>query len=82
MKALTWGIVGVGLGVALALGVRQGFDATSAAIFAFSVVVGGLAIAAVRRSERGTVGPARCSSCDGVISDHAPYCKHCGAPRV
>lgn len=82
MKSLTWGIVGVGLALALALGLRQGFDATSAAIFAFSVVVGAVAIAAVRRSERGAVRPARCSSCDGVISPHAPYCKHCGVPRL
>ncbi len=82
MKALTWGIVGVGLGLALALGLRQGFDATSGAILVFSAVIGAVAIAAVRRSERGTVGPARCPSCEGVISPNAPYCKHCGTPRV
>lgn len=82
MKSLTWGIVGVGLGLALALGLRQGFDASSAAILVFSAVVGAVAVAAVRRSEGGAVGPARCSSCEGVVSPNAPYCKHCGAPRV
>lgn len=82
MKALTWAIVGAGLVLALALGLRQGFDATSAAILVVSALVGAVAIAAVRRSERGAVGPARCSSCDGVVSANAPYCKHCGAPRL
>lgn len=81
MKLATIAIVGAGLLLALALGWRQGFDATSLTILAFIAVTGAVAIAAVARSQGGVVGPARCSSCDGVISPNAPYCKHCGAAR-
>lgn len=79
MKAITLVIVGTGVLLALALGVRQGFDATSITILVFIAVAGAVAIAAVKRSEGGAIHPARCSSCEGVISPNAPYCKHCGA---
>jgi hypothetical protein len=82
VKLVTIAIVGAGLLLALALGWRQGFDATSLTILAFIAVTGAVAIAAVARSEGGVVGPARCSSCDGVISPNAPYCKHCGAQQA
>lgn len=81
MKLATFVIVGAGLLLALALGFRQGFDTTSITILVFIVVTGAAAIAAVERSRRGAVGPARCDSCEGVISPQAPYCKHCGAAR-
>ena len=82
MKTLTFAIVGAGLLLVLALGFRQGFDTTSITILALIAVTGAVAIAAVERSQRGAVGPARCSSCEGVISPNAPYCKHCGTPRA
>ena len=82
MKMATWGIVGAGVLLALALGFRQGFDTTSITILVFIATTGAVAIAAVQRSDRGAIRPARCSSCDGVISPHAPYCKHCGAPAT
>ena len=82
MKAITLVIVGTGVLLALALGFRQGFDATSITILVFIAVSGAVAIAAVERSERGAIRPANCSSCDGVISPNAPYCKHCGAPTT
>lgn len=81
MKLATVGIVGAGLLLALALGFRQGFDTTSITILVFIALTGVTAIAAAERSRRGTVGPARCDSCEGVISPNAPYCKHCGAAR-
>lgn len=82
MKALTVGIVGAGLVLAVALGFRQGFDATSLVILVILALLGGLAVAVLRRSEGGVIEPARCTECDGVISATAPYCKHCGAPRA
>jgi len=82
MRIATLAIVGCGLTLALGLGFRQGFDATSVTILALSVVTGAVAVAAVSRSERGAVAPARCTACDGVISPNAPYCKHCGAPQT
>ena len=79
MKAVTIGIVLAGLGLALALGIRQGFDTASVTILLFLGIVGALAVAIANRSSRGTIAPDVCAECGGVISPNAPYCKHCGA---
>jgi len=81
MRIATLAIVVCGLALALGLGFREGFDATSVTILALIVATGAVAIAAVSRSEGGAIAPARCTACDGVISATAPYCKHCGAPQ-
>lgn len=82
MRAATVTIVVAGLALALALGFSQGFDPTSATILVAIALVGALAIAAANRSSRGSTGPATCEECGGVISPHAPFCKHCGARRA
>lgn len=79
MTAATTGIVVAGLALALALGLAGGFDTRSVVILALTAVVGAVAIAAARRSTHDRVEPARCGECKGVMSPHAPYCKHCGA---
>lgn len=79
MTAATTGIVVVGLALALALGLAGGFDTRSVVLLALTAAVGAVAIAAARRSTHGRVEPARCDECEGVMSPHAPYCKHCGA---
>ncbi len=81
MSALAVAIVVTGIGVSIALAVAGGLDVTGAVILALVIAVGGLAIAVARRSAAGTVGPATCSSCGGVVSPNAPYCKHCGTER-
>lgn len=78
MRAATAVIVGAGVLLALVLGSSRGFDATSVTILVGIVLVGALAIAAAGRSARGATGPATCAGCGGVISPHAPFCKHCG----
>lgn len=75
------GIVAAGIALALVLGVSKGFDATSLTILALIVAVGAVSIAVADRSERGTVAPARCDACGGVLSPNAPFCKHCGERR-
>lgn len=82
MRAATVAIVAAGLLLALVLGLSRGFDATGAAILVASALVGALAIAAANRSSGGITGPATCEECGGVISPHAPFCKHCGARRT
>lgn len=79
MRAATIAIVVAGLTLALALGLSGGFDNRSLVILALTAAVGAVAIAAAGRSSAGRVAPARCAECDGIISPHAPYCKHCGA---
>lgn len=64
---------------AVVLGVGIGFDAAAVAILVTLVALGILAIVVARRSEAGATGPATCSSCGGLMSPTAPYCKHCGA---
>lgn len=81
MRAATIGIVVVALGLAFGLGVAGGFDTRSVVVLALSAVVGAVAIAAAGRSAQGRAAPALCAACDGVISSHAPYCKHCGARK-
>jgi hypothetical protein len=63
--------------VAIAAGLAGGFDVVSVIILVLIVGCGALAIAVVRKSGAG-VRPAQCASCGGLISPHAPYCKHCG----
>jgi hypothetical protein len=82
VRGATIAIVALGLLMAITLGFAQGFDATSVTILAATAAVGALAIAAVNRSTRGVTRPATCEECGGVISPHAPFCKHCGARRT
>ena len=65
---------------AVVLGLGVGFDAPALAILATMIALGVLAIVIARKSEGGAVGPATCSSCGGLMSPNAPYCKHCGKP--
>jgi predicted amidophosphoribosyltransferase len=79
VKGTAIGVVVAGLALALLLGLEYGFDPAAVVILACLAAVGALAIAVARRS--GTrVSPAHCAECRGVISRHAPFCKHCGAP--
>ena len=79
MTAAVAALVLCGMAVAIYLGVVAGFDLTALLIFLFIVLFGLLAIAVASKSKRGTVGPAYCEECGGVVSPNAPYCKHCGA---
>lgn len=80
MKRAVAGFVGAGVAAALYLGIRHGFDATAIVILLVIVAVGLLGVVVAARFETGGAQPARCAECGGVISPHAPYCKHCGAP--
>ena len=80
MNFIAIAIVISGLGVASAMAIAVGLDATGTIILALILVTGLLAIAVVRKSREGVVGPAQCSDCGGLLSPNAPYCKHCGAP--
>ena len=80
MSVVAIAIVIVGLGVAAALAIAAGLDATGTIIFALILVTGLLAIAVVKKSKEGVVGPAQCPECGGLLSPNAPYCKHCAAP--
>ena len=72
--------VGASLLVAIARGLRVGFDAAAIAILATLIATGALAVVVARKSESDVVGPAACSACGGLMSPNAPYCKHCGEP--
>ena len=80
MTRIVVAIVLLGVGLALFLGVAYGFDTTAVSMLFVLVLLGGLAIAVARGKERGMTSPARCSSCGGLMSPNAPYCKHCGQP--
>lgn len=78
MSALAVAIVIGGLAVAAALAVAVGLDATGTIILALVLATGLLALAIVRKSREGTISPAQCPGCAGLVSPNAPYCKHCG----
>ena len=82
MTAVAIGIVVLGLTITSAVAVAVGLDMTSAVILLLIFAMGALAIAVAHKRDSGRVGPAECSSCGGVISPTAPYCKHCGAERT
>jgi hypothetical protein len=79
MSFVAIAIVIAGLGVAAALAIAVGLDSTGTIILTLILVTGFLAIAVVRKSGEGVVGPAQCPECGGLLSPNAPYCKHCGA---
>lgn len=81
MRAWVVAIVVIGIAAAAAAGAATGFDAATAAILALIVATGMLAVAVAARSRTGTIRPARCDVCGGLISSNAPRCKHCGVPR-
>jgi hypothetical protein len=74
------GLVVLGLALSTGLGIAAGFDATTVILLILIALFGLMAVAVARKSGRGSVAPARCASCGGVISPNAPYCKHCKAP--
>ena len=78
MNAAVIALVVVGIAFVLAVS-TQVADAATLTIAGFVIATGALAIAVVRRSRSGTVAPATCRECGGLISPNAPYCKHCGA---
>ena len=71
----------VGLAAMVAGGVAWGFDATAFVLLALAVAVAVVGVAVARKFATGTVEPAQCSSCGGLIAPSSPYCKHCGAER-
>jgi hypothetical protein len=78
MSAAVTVLVFVATAFAISVGLVAGLDAYAALILGLIVVFGALALAIARRSRSGTIGPALCPNCDGVVSPNAPYCKHCG----
>lgn len=80
MNFMAIAIVIAGLAVVAAVAIAVGLDATGTIILALILVTGLVAIAVVRKSREGVVGPAQCPECGGLLSPNAPYCKHCGAP--
>jgi len=74
-------IFAVGIGVMILGGVNWGFDATTVLLLALALGVALIGVAVARKFSTGTVEPAQCSECGGVIAPSSPYCKHCGTTR-
>ena len=72
-------VVLLGFAAVAALAVANGLDAAGVVIAGIVIMVGLVALAAGRRMGSGAVAPGRCEACGGLVSRHAPYCKHCGA---
>jgi hypothetical protein len=74
-------VFGVGVAGIVAGGLTWGFDATTVIILAMALGVAAVGLGVARKFASGTVAPAQCPECGGVIAPSAPYCKHCGARR-
>lgn len=72
-------VVLLGFAAVAALAVANGLDAGGVVIAGIVLAVGIVVLAAGRKVGSGAVTPGRCESCGGLVSPHAPYCKHCGA---
>jgi hypothetical protein len=82
MSVVTTTLVAIGIGLSVFWGLARGFDAVSIWLVALIVLAGALAIAVARKSSSGAVMPETCSSCGGLVSASAPYCKHCGRSQA
>jgi hypothetical protein len=71
-------VVSAGVTLAVFLALRAGLDPLGATLLALILALGALVVAIARRLSEGRVRPRYCPRCGGVISSHAPYCKHCG----
>ncbi len=80
MTNLVLALVVAAIAAMLLLAVSGGLDLLGLVLLALIVAVGVLGVVVARRGERGRVSPAVCESCGGLLSPHAPFCKHCGAP--
>lgn len=74
-------IFAVGIAGIVAGGVKWGFDTTTVILLALAVGVAAVGLGVARKFASGTVAPAQCAECGGVIAPSSPYCKHCGAAR-
>lgn len=74
-------LVLVAVSLAVVVGLAVGLALATALLLGVIVLLGALAVAVARKSDRGATQPAVCPECEGLISPHAPYCKHCGAQR-
>lgn len=72
------GVVVVGTIMVAVLTFASGLDTRGGITLTFIVAFGVMALAVIRKSSRGAVGPSRCPECSGLNSPNAPYCKHCG----
>ena len=79
MKTLAVSIVLLGVALTSGLALSGGLDVTGAIILALIILMGALVVAVARKSGAGSVQPATCETCGGLLSPNAPYCKHCGA---
>ena len=70
------------LGIAMVVSIAFAAGEDIAVLFYVAPVVflGVVVVAAALKMRAGSVRPAECDSCGGLISPNAPYCKHCGAP--
>ncbi len=73
-------LVFLGILAMVLLGLGLGFDVGALVIMAFAVGVGILAILGARKAKQGSVSPATCPGCGGLVSPNSPLCKHCMAP--
>jgi hypothetical protein len=80
VSAVAIAIVVAGITLSTAIGAATGFGVITLILLVIIVAFGLLVIAIVMKSRSGTVGPASCARCGGLISPNAPFCKHCGAP--
>jgi hypothetical protein len=78
VRAAAISVVAAGVALAVFLALRAGLDPLGATLLALIVALGALVVAIARRLSGGSVRPLDCPRCGGVISSHAPYCKHCG----
>lgn len=79
MSAAVTVVVAAGLVVVIALSLTRGVDAVAIVLLVLIAAMGATGVAVARRANRGSVAPASCPECNGLVSPHAPYCKHCGA---
>jgi len=82
VTAVAVAIVAAGIALTAAVGAGSDFGVATLILFVLIVACGVLVVAIARKSKGGSVTPARCTRCGGLISPNAPFCKHCGAPAA
>lgn len=80
LSAAAIALVVAGIALVVSVAIAAGPDLASIFYVAPVVLLGIVVIAVATKTRAGGVHPRECPNCGGLLSPHAPYCKHCGTP--
>jgi hypothetical protein len=80
LSAVAIAIVVAGIALVVSVAFLADVDTVTVLYVAPIVLLGLVVVSVAVKTRGGSVRPAECPDCGGLVSPNAPVCKHCGAP--